>query len=399
MEKVEVLLGVTGSIAAYKALDLLRLFKKTGWNVTVVMTRSATQLVTPESFRALSGRAVAFELFPKERVSSAGVEHIELATQPDLIVVAPATANIIGKLAAGIADDLLSTLLLAVPQKKVTAGRVVLAPAMNSNMWCNPIVQANISRLTELGYRFIQPETGALACGETGVGRMAPPETILYFCRAVLGKLPDLRGIPVLITTGRTEESIDPVRVVTNRSSGLMGVEVARAFAAAGAETTVVAGAVSVTLPENVIRVRTTAEMAEVVLKLLPKVKILVMCAAVADYQPSSVGKAKYHQEEVTLTLKRTPDILTEVAKVPHRPILIGFSQDDSLAHARMKLRAKSLDLIIANPFATAGSEQIKPTLIYRSGKTKHLPQMPKTDFAFELVRIVAGILRKKGEK
>lgn len=396
MKKVEVLLGVTGSIAAYKSLELLRLFKKNGWDVTVVMTRAATQLVASESFRVLSGRPVAFDLFLNERVGFSAVEHIDLATRPDLIVVAPATANIIGKLAAGIADDLLSTLLLAIPQEKVSAGRVIFAPAMNSNMWRNPIVQSNIKRLTGSGYRFIQPEVGALACGETGTGRMASPESILYQSRAALGKLPDLKGIPVLITTGRTEEPVDPVRVITNRSSGIMGLEIARAFAASGAGIEVIAGIVSVPLPENAVRVQTTAEMARAVLKAMSGKRVLVMCAAVADYQPTAWGKRKYHQEKVTLTFKRTTDILAEVAKMPDRPILVGFSQDDSLERARMKLRTKSLDLIVANPVATAGSERIKPTLIYPSGTIKRFPEMVKTDFAFELVRIVAAMLEKK---
>ncbi|MGQ9707393.1 MAG: bifunctional phosphopantothenoylcysteine decarboxylase/phosphopantothenate--cysteine ligase CoaBC [bacterium] len=396
MHQVEVLLGVTGSIAAYKALELLRLFKKQGWNVTVVMTRSATRLAAVEAFRTLSGRPVALDLFPNERTGSTVVEHIDLASRPELIVVAPATANIIGKLAAGVADDLLSTVLLALPQERVNTGRVLFAPAMNKNMWQNPIVQSNVSRLLSLGYRFIQPESGELACGESGTGRMSSPETILYHCQAALFSLPDLKGIRVLVTTGRTEEPFDPVRVITNRSSGIMGIEIARAFAAAGAVTKLIAGAVSVPLPENAIRVQTTEEMAKAVLSVVPDVNILVMCAAVADYQPSATAKAKYSNGRLILTLKSTTDILTRAAALPNPPMLVGFSQDNSLARAKSKLREKHLDLIVANPFATAGSEKIKPTLVYASGQIRRLPEIPKREFAFELVKVITEIYQHR---
>ncbi|NPV14934.1 bifunctional phosphopantothenoylcysteine decarboxylase/phosphopantothenate--cysteine ligase CoaBC [candidate division WOR-3 bacterium] len=399
MSNPEVLLGVTGSIAAYKALELVRLFKRQNWGVTVVMTRAATKLVGVESFRTLTNRAVALKLFPAERHFSAPVEHIDLATSPDLIVVAPATANILGKLASGIGDDLLSTLLLAVPQEKVKAGRVLFAPAMNVNMWHNPIVQANIEKLKATGYCFIEPDQGELACGTIGTGRMAEPAEIFARCRAALESLPDLNGVSVLVTTGRTEEPLDPVRIITNRSSGRMGVEIARAFKAAGARTRLIAGAVSVPLPADAIRVQTTEEMAEAVLRSLPETDILVMCAAVADYQPAKVAKEKYHTADLSLKLVRTPDILSLVAARKEKPFLVGFSLDANLERAKEKLRAKHLDLIIANPPTTAGSERIAAQLLFASGKQERLPEMDKAEFALKLVKTVGQIYKKRKQR
>ncbi|MGQ9679014.1 MAG: bifunctional phosphopantothenoylcysteine decarboxylase/phosphopantothenate--cysteine ligase CoaBC [bacterium] len=396
MSKTEVLLGVSGSIAAYKALELVRLLKRQGWGVTVVMTRVATKLVGVESFRTLTGREVAHELFPRQRLFSSPVEHIDLATTPDVILVAPATANILGKLAAGIADDLLSTLLLAVPEEKIRAGRVLFAPAMNVNMWHNPVVQENIRKLQTSGYRFVSPGKGELACGETGVGRMAEPEEIFNQCRAALEELPNLSGVSILITTGRTEEPLDPVRIITNRSSGRMGVEIARSFKAAGARTQLVAGAVSVPLPEDAIQVQTSQEMNEAVLRLLPETEVLIMCAAVADYTPKTVAEEKYHEPTLTLKLVRTPDILATVASRKQKPLLVGFSLDSSLTRAKEKLRHKQLDLIVANPPATAGSEKIRPTIVFSTGKQQRLPELTKTEFALQLVKIVARLYQKR---
>lgn len=394
-KQIEVLLGVTGSIAAYKALELVRLLRQAHWGVTVVMTRSATRLVGVESFRTLSGRPVALELFPQERPFAVSVEHIDLATGADLIIVAPATANIIGKLAAGIADDLLSTILLAVPREKVRTGRVCFAPAMNTNMWENPIVQENVKKLVTLGYRFISPGTGKLACGDIGTGRMASPEEVFAFLRARIEGLPDLKGVSVLITTGRTEEPIDPVRVITNRSSGLLGLAIAQAFRASGANVKLIAGAVSFPLPEGAVCVQTTEEMAKAVLKALPEAEILIMCAAVADYQPGERQKEKRHEKELSLRLKRTTDILKEVALRKGQRLVVGFSLDDSLTRAKAKLLEKKLDLIVANPTSTAGAKTIKPTLIFSSGKVQHLPEQDKADFALKVVKIIADLYQK----
>ncbi|GEM_PF-718857 len=398
-KQLEVLLGVCGSIAAYKALELVRLFHKQNWQVTSVLTRSAIKLVGVDSFRALTGREVAVSLFPKSRTFSQKVEHVDLAGKSDLIVVAPATANIIGKLANGIADDLLSTLLLAVPPEKVCAGRVIFAPAMNQYMWLNQVVQANVNKLTTLGYRMVMPAPGELACGQVGVGRMAPVEDILTACRVSLDEIPSLKDVPVLVTTGRTEEPIDPVRIITNRASGLLGIEITRILRAVGATTTLIAGAVSVPLPSDTVRVRTAEEMSDAVIKHLPSAKILIMCAAVADYQPVQSARKKLHQLNLTLQLKKTNDILTLASRQTHRPLLIGFSHDDSLARAKVKLREKYLDLIVANPTATAGSDRINPTLIFSSGKILTMAEMSKSDFALVLVKVVAQLFWERNQR
>jgi phosphopantothenoylcysteine decarboxylase/phosphopantothenate--cysteine ligase len=408
-----VLLGVTGGIAAYKALELARLFRKAGWDVKAVMTESARKFIGPESFRALTHNPVATELFPKTRPEDAGrraanVEHVDLATSADLVVVAPATANIIGKLASGIADDLLSTLLLAVPSETVRDGRALFAPAMNTNMWQNPAVGANVKRLAGAGYRFISPEEGELACGTSGPGRMAEPQVIFDRCRSALathpsliGRTPLFSGTRVVVTAGRTEEPLDPVRVITNRSSGRMGIEIARAFTDAGADVRLIAGELSVPLPAGVTvtRATTTGKMLAAVLAALPRTDVLVMCAAVADYRPARAAAGKRHKSTITLRLERTPDILKEVGRRRHHAVVVGFSLDDSPARAQAKLEEKNLDLIVANPFATPGSGSIKARLIFRSPKSKvqspksrSLKPMSKPEFARLLVSEVAGL-------
>ncbi len=392
----EVLLGVCGSIAAYKALELVRLFQKKNWQVTAVLTRAAAKLVGIDSFRTLTGREVAVSLFPKFKTFNQKVEHVDLAEKSDLIVVAPATANIIGKLTNGIADDLLSTLLLAVPQEKVRAGRVIFAPAMNQHMWLNPIVQANVNKLTGLGYRIVMPSAGELACDQIGIGRMAHPEEIITACEVIINEVSPLNEVPVLITTGRTEEPIDPVRIITNRASGLMGVEITRVLRAIGATVTLIAGAVSVPIPSDAVRVRTAEEMKKAVVKYLPSTKILIMCAAVADYQPVQPAREKIHKPTLTIKLKRTDDILSIASRQKNRPLLVGFSQDDSLTNAKVKLQEKGLDLIIANPTTTAGSNRIRPTLIFSSGKVLPMEEMNKSDFAVVLVKVIAQLFKER---
>jgi phosphopantothenoylcysteine decarboxylase/phosphopantothenate--cysteine ligase len=407
-----VLLGVTGGIAAYKVLELARLFRKAGWDVQTVMTESARKFVGPESFRALTGHPVALELFPKTRPTGplgqtgptpGPVEHVDLATSADLVVVAPATANIIGKLASGIADDLLSTLLLAVPKETVRKGRALFAPAMNTNMWQNQAVIANVRQLSAAGYRFISPGEGELACGTSGPGRMAEPTVIFEHCRSALaarpssiGNAPLFTGTRVVVTAGRTEEPLDPVRVITNRSSGRMGVEIARAFVDAGAQVSLVAGELSVSLPAGVTvtRTPTTDKMLRAVLAALPRTDVLVMCAAVADYRPVRPAKGKHHDPSLTVRLVRTPDILKEVSRRHHHAVVVGFSLDNSPARAQIKLEQKQLDLVVANPFVTAGSGTIKAQLIPRAGRPRSLKPMSKPDFARVLVEEVAELLQ-----
>lgn len=402
----QVLLGVTGGIAAYKSLELVRLFRRAGWEVQVVMTRHARRLLGPRSFAALSGRPVASELFPSGRTPESGagrhrIEHVDLAARADLVVVAPATANIIGKLAGGIADDLLSTLLLAVPSRTLRSGRVVLAPAMNVNMWQNPSVQENIRRLAASGYVLVGPEAGELACGETGQGRLAAPERIFAAGRAALesrGRIPDLTAVRVLVTAGRTEEPIDPVRILTNRSSGRMGIAIARAFATAGAQVRLIAGPVSVPLPQDlpVVSVQTADQMLAAVLEHLPGTEVLVMCAAVSDYRPARARKTKYHSDSLRLELSRTPDILSNVNRAEHSAVVVGFSLDPSIDRARQKLRAKGLDLVIANPYPAAGAVTTAPTFVYPSGRAVRMPEVEKESFAFRLVAETAKLLRKR---
>lgn len=406
------LLGVTGGIAAYKALELVRLLHKAGWDVRTVMTASARKFVGPESFRALTNNPVATELFPKARPKEASrraaVEHVDLATSADLVVVAPATANIIGKLASGIGDDLLSTLLLAVPRETVRDGRVLFAPAMNTNMWQNPAVAANIRRLSAAGYRFVSPAEGELACGTSGPGRMAEPQAIFERCRSALAALPspvDTPPLPVgtrvVVTAGRTEEPLDPVRVITNRSTGRMGVELARAFLGAGAEVRLIAGELSVPLPAGltVTHASTANKMLRAVLAALPRTDVLVMCAAVADYRPARPASGKRHEPAIALRLERTPDILKEVSRRRHHAVIVGFSLDDSPSRARAKLEQKGLDLVVANPFSTPGSGSIRARLFFRARRQRSLKPMSKVEFARLLVSEVAELHHGRTEK
>ncbi len=399
--RLRVLLGVSGGIAAWKSLELVRLFDHSGWDTTVVMTRAARHFVGVESFAALTGNPVACELFPRHRPARRAewgrVEHVDLASQAGLVVVAPATANILGKLANGIADDLLSTLLLAVPESTRRSGRLILAPAMNNAMWLNPAVQANIARLRQTGCRIVGPDSGELACGTVGPGRMAEPAEIFAACRqALTDRSLSLAGRSVTVTAGRTEEPIDPVRIITNRSSGRLGCAVADACAAAGADVTLIAGALSVTPPPVKVLSAPTAEaMRLATIKLARRTDVLVMCAAVADYRPGRPERTKLHSPTLRLTLERTPGILAEVAKLDRRPLTVGFSQDNSLARARAKLHRYRLNLIVANPTGTAGSDTIRPTVIWADGRSRRFPSLPKTEFAQQLVGLIAELCAK----
>lgn len=399
-----ILLGVTGGIAAYKTLDLVRLLRKAGYEVQVVMTRHARKLVGPDSFTALTGRQAATELFPKKRPdksersdAAATIRHVDLASWADLVLVAPATANILGKLASGIADDLLSTLLLAVPASTLASGRVILAPAMNVNMWFHPSVQHNISLLSGRGYVIASPAKGELACGTTGPGRLPEPQVLFDLCRTALaGRIPDLSGIRVTITAGRTEEPLDPVRIITNRSSGRMGIALCRQFSLAQARVFLICGSVSVPLPPDIQarRVRTTEEMLAAVLAHLPETDVLVMSAAPADYRPPRVGRNKTHSARFRLELVRTPDILKAVSREQHQALVVGFSLDPAQSRARRKMEKKGLDLIVANDYSTPDSDTIRPVLIRSKGHSTRLPLMKKDEFAARLVKEVAALLK-----
>ncbi len=404
MAAPRVLLCVTGGIAAYRALELVRRFRRAGWDPVVAMTRHACRLVGPESFAALSGNPVALDLFPDRRPDDgpARMAHIDLPASAGLAAVVPATANILGKLASGIADDLVSTLLLAVPSETVTAGRAILAPAMNRRMWQHPAVRRNVAALRGWGYRFVGPDEGELACGEQGEGRLADVESLFAACRGALEDepLPDLAGAAVVVTTGRTEEPLDPVRLITNRSSGLMGVELARAFAAAGASVRLVAGPTSVPVPASlaVTRVRTSAEMLAAVRQAAGGADALIMCAAVADYRPARASRQKGHAARLSLALRKTPDILKQVSRIHGSTVLVGFSHDPSVTAARAKLRDKGLDLVVANPYRTAGSDAITPVIVRAQGRSERCGTLPKWRFARRLVREVSRLLRMREE-
>jgi phosphopantothenoylcysteine decarboxylase/phosphopantothenate--cysteine ligase len=379
----KIILGVTGGIAAYKAAELVRELVRSGAEVFVVMTHSAQAFITPLTFQTLSGNRVTSELFSLTEESEIG--HISLADRAELLVIAPATANVIGKIAAGIADDMLTTIVMA------TKAPVLLAPAMNVHMWENPICQENIQKLRGRGLHFIDPEAGELACGYEGKGRLAEIPAIVEEIHSILSPK-DLSGETLLVTAGPTEEPIDPVRFLSNRSSGKMGFAVARAARRRGAQVILVSGPSALPAPPGVkfIPVRTAAEMREAVLGSLPGVSMLVMAAAVSDYRPrgTSPEKIKKSRAELTLPLELNPDILHEAGQRKEKRLLIGFAAETEslLANARKKLAEKNLDLIVANDVRLPGAGFQVDTnvvkLIDRSGKVEELPLMSKEDLA-----------------
>jgi phosphopantothenoylcysteine decarboxylase/phosphopantothenate--cysteine ligase len=403
--KKHIVLGVTGSIAAYKALELARIFKKDGYEVWIVMTESAKKFVAPLSFQTLTGNPVFCDLFFEQDVASSKPEninrtkqikqtspiHIDLARDALIIVVAPATANIIAKAAAGIADDLLSTVLLS------ASSPVVFVPAMNFRMWESAITQRNVKYLKSTGVKFIEPETGYLACEEVGKGRFPPIDTIFKQIKAILYKDEKLKGKNVVITAGRTEEPIDPIRVLTNRSSGRMGVELAKAAKDAGAKVKLIAGNLAVAVPSEIdcTSVRTTRQMEDAVNSELSGADILIMTAAVCDYRPLKSSSNKEKKSNFTLQLIRTSDILKGVARKKHKAYVVGFSLDtkDNIAEARRKMREKKLDLIVANPITTLEGETTKPTIIFNKSKqvkVQKLPAQTKKAFAEKLIEIIS---------
>ena len=379
----KIILGVTGGIAAYKSAELVRELVKSGAEVFVVMTRSARAFITPLTFQTLSGNKVTTELFSLIEESEIG--HISLADRADLLVIAPATANTIGKIAGGIADDMLTTIVMA------TRAPVLLAPAMNVHMWENSICQENIQKLRGQGYRFIDPEAGELACGYEGKGRLAEIPAIVEEIRSILSPK-DFSGETLLVTAGPTEEPIDPVRFLSNRSSGKMGFALARAARLRGAQVILVSGPSALPAPSGIkfIPVRTAVEMRGAVLGNLAQASVLVMAAAVSDYRPrgTSPEKIKKSEAELTLPLELNPDILFEAGRQKGKRLLIGFAAETEnlLANAQKKLAEKNLDLIVANDVSLSGAGFAVDTnivkLIDRSGKVEELPLMSKEGLA-----------------
>ena len=404
---MRVALGVTGGVAAYKAAELVRLLQDKGLEVQVVMTRSAREFVTPLTFAALSGRKVITELFGGgEPNLESAIEHIAVAQSIDALVIAPATADIIARIAQGIADDFLTTLVLA------STVPLMVAPAMNVNMWENAATQQNLQTLRARGARVIDPDEGYLACGMMGAGRLASVDSIARVVFETLGIREDLQGETVLVTAGGTEEPLDAVRYIGNRSSGKMGYALAEASRRRGARVLLVTGPTSVEAPGGVVveRVRTAEEMAEKVQSHLGETSVVLMAAAVADFRPTEVRpeKIKKQQGPLTLMLEPTRDILSEIA-VRRRPnqIVVGFAAetDHVVENAAAKLQTKRLDLVVANDVTQEGAgfetDTNIVTLLFADGRRKPLERMSKLDVAHrvldEVVRLREAGLRDQG--
>jgi phosphopantothenoylcysteine decarboxylase/phosphopantothenate--cysteine ligase len=391
-----VVLGVTGGIAAYKAADLASKLTQGGATVNVIMTGSAMEFIAPLTFRAITHRPVVTSMF--ELASEFSVEHIALAEAADIVVIAPATANVIAKIAAGIADDMLTTTVLA------TEAPVVVAPAMNVNMWQNSVTQENVARLKERGFTFVGPGYGRLASGRMGLGRFVDVSEIMGTVQQVLGRKGDLAGKRIVVTAGGTREVIDPVRYIGNRSSGKMGFALAEAARDRGATVTLITAPVSLPVPSGmeVINVESVVEMKEAVAKATTETNALIMAAAPADYVAKSVAEQKIKKGSAALTvdLVKAPDIISEVSG---DFIKVGFSAEteDLLGNARGKLERKQLDLIVANDVTAAdsgfGVDTNKVTIIDREGKTEDLPLMTKREVADRVLDRVAKLIPNGG--
>lgn len=378
-----VVLGVTGGIAVYKAVELLRLLVKAGAEVQVIMTRAATEFVTPLTFQTLSNNPVSTELFSLYQEREIG--HISLADRADLLLVAPATANCIGKIANGIADDLLTTTIMA------TKAPVLLAPAMNVNMYQNPLYRDNELRLRQHGYYIIDAESGSLACGWEGSGRLARPELIFDRACALLAP-DDLRGETILVTAGPTREELDPVRYLSNHSSGRMGYALARAAQHRGARVVLVSGPSCLEAPPGVelVQVTSAAQMHGAVMTHAADCSVVIKAAAVADYRPvlRNDQKLKKQGERLILELEKTPDILAELGRLEQPPLLVGFAAETTnlQAHAAAKLVAKNLDMLVANDVSQEGAGFNVATniarLFYRDGRVEELELMSKAELA-----------------
>ena len=402
---MNILLGVTGCIAAYKAAEVLRGLQRAGADVRVVMTQNATEFVRPLTFEALSGKPVIVEMF--ERPDYAQIEHITVAREADLLLVAPATANIIARFAHGLADDFLSTLYLS------NTNPVLIAPAMNVEMWNHPVTQANIAALRALGVEFVDPEAGYQACGEVGVGRLADVELIVERALELVrrthpGQESDLHGERVMVTAGPTVEEIDPVRFITNRSSGRMGYALAEAARARGAQVTLVTGPTRLTPPAGVetVAVCNTTQMYEAVMSRLDGVAVFIGSAAVSDFRPVHRAAQKIKKDgrkKLTLELEETQDIIAAVAGADGaRRIVVGFAAESEalLDNAEKKLRDKGLDLVVANDITRADAgfdaETNQATIIRRDGSHLELPLASKRTIADRVLDEIVQLKRQR---
>ncbi len=390
-----ILLGVSGSIAAYRAVDLASRLTRDGDEVLTVLTRGALEFVTPLTFQTLTGQPVGTDLFAEAKGSR--VEHIGLARRANLVVIAPATADLIAKLAGGLADDLLTTTVLA------TTAPVLVAPAMNAAMWGNPVVQENVARLRGRGFEIIEPEEGLLACGETGPGRMAELEEILAVVRRRLAATTAWKGIRVLVTAGPTREALDAVRFISNPSSGRMGYAVATAARSRGAEVTLVTGPSALPEPFGVamVRVTTGEEMRAAVLDRFGAADVLVKTAAVTDYRPAAPRPGKTKDGSWAVRLEKVPNILEELAARRTGQVMVGFAAEsgDPEAEGARKLAERRLDLLVANDVSgTEGGFGTAPTRVLfmtPDGRRERLPLLPKREVAEHLLDAIQPILTR----
>ena len=391
MSNINVVLGVSGGIAVYKALDVVSKLKKHDINVDVIMTKSACEFVTPLSFQSLSQNMVVKDMFEEPKAFE--IQHISLAKKADLLVVVPATANIIGKVANGIADDMLSTTIMA------TKAKVIFAPAMNTNMYTNPITQENIAKLKKLGYGFINPDSGRLACGDIGEGKLADTEIIVDRILSELYQPKDMIGKKVLVTAGPTRAALDPVRFITNHSTGKMGYAIAMEARDRGAEVVLVSGPTELKSPEGikVIKVETNEEMFDAVKAEYNSCDIVVKSAAVSDYKPKDYSKEKIKKGEGNLIVEftRDNDILKYLGDNKKQQILIGFAAEsnDVIDNAHKKLSKKNLDYIVANNITESdagfGTDTNRVTIIRRDGAIKSLDSMSKRAVGCELFNMI----------
>ena len=398
-----ILVGVTGGIAAYKSAGIVSLLKKKGYNVKVVMTENATKIIGPLTLETLSRNRIYMDMWDSN--SHYEVEHISLADWADMVLIAPATYNIIGKVANGIADDMLTTILSAVSVRKP----VFFALSMNVNMYENPILKENIDKLKSFGYRFIDAEEGLLACNYSAKGRMSEPEDIVDEIErySIFSKIENfdtaLKGKKILITSGRTKENIDPVRYLSNNSSGKMGYSLAQAAADLGAEVTLISGPTDLKVPnglKNFISVKSALEMYEKVDEYFKNTNIFIACAAVADYRPKEYKKEKIKKSDSDLVMEliRNPDILLEMSKKKEKQLLVGFAAEtnDIRENALKKLEKKNLDIIVANNASVMGSDENVIEIIKKDRTSVEISQKSKMELAYDILSEVVCELEKK---
>jgi phosphopantothenoylcysteine decarboxylase/phosphopantothenate--cysteine ligase len=393
-----VVLGVSGGIAVYKACDVVSRLKKLGLNVNVIMTENASEFVKPLTFQSLSQNYVICDMF--EEPKTWDVEHISLAKRADVFLIAPATANVIGKIANGIADDMLTTTVMA------TKAKVLIAPAMNTNMYENKIVQNNIQKLKDLGYEFIEPDSGRLACGDVGKGKLANVDNIIDSVLNNLNENLDLKDTDIIITAGPTIEAIDPMRYITNRSTGKMGYSIAKIAANRGANVTLITGPTNLEIPKNikkVVKIESANDMYNAVLDNFNENQVVIQTAAVADYKPKvySDKKIKKSDDDLVISLDRNKDIAYEIGKIKNDKILIGFAAEtnDLLENAQNKIKKKNLDFIVANDLTKEGAGFGVDTnivkIIDKCGNIEEFPKMKKEEVANVILDKVKLLLNK----